>query len=118
MRATAGSPSPNSSRLIKSVTKKALTKTAIAAFQHKFKSMNFKSHCHVVATIKTGGAANEVNVPPMDILTNSTPRVAYFRRSLTRAENTESRSMSAASVMAAGSVIKEPSNGTTDNNRK
>ena len=31
--------------------------TAIAAFQPKVASMNALSHCHVAATISTGGAA-------------------------------------------------------------
>lgn len=80
--------------------------------------MNVKSHCHVAATIKTGGAANGVSVPPMDILTNSTPSVAYFKRSLIGFEKIESRSINAANVMAAGSVINDPSNGTSDSNKK
>lgn len=70
------------------------------------------------ATINTGGAAKGVKVPPIEILTNRTPKVAYFKRSLTLEENTESRNINAASVMAAGSVINEPSNGTTESRRK
>ena len=42
--------------------------------------MNMRSQYQVVATISTGGAANGVSVPPMEILTNSTPRVAYLSR--------------------------------------
>ena len=38
------------------------------------------SHPHGRATIRTGGAANCVNVPPIEMFTNSTPSVAYFSR--------------------------------------
>ena len=40
--------------------------------------MNGVVHSQVRATIKTGGAAKWVSVPPMDTLTNSSPSVAYF----------------------------------------
>ena len=52
------------------------------------------------------------------MLTNSTPIVAYFSRSDTCAPKMRSRSISAASVMAAGSVMKEPSSGMNDSARK
>ena len=55
-----------------------------------------------------------MSVPPTDTFTNSTPSVAYFSRLDTPAEKTRSRSMRAASVMAAGSVMSEPSSGTSD----
>ena len=66
----------------------------------------------MLATISTGGAANGVSVPPMETLTNSTPSVAYLSLFDTAAENTRSRSISAPRVMAAGSVMSEPSRGT------
>ena len=37
--------------------------------------MNAELHCQVDATMSTGGAAKFVRVPPIDILTNRTPRV-------------------------------------------
>jgi hypothetical protein len=43
--------------------------------------MNALSHPHFSATINTGGAANEVSTPPIEILTNNTPNVRYFIRS-------------------------------------
>ena len=51
----------------------ALTSTASAAFQPKVASMKALSQLQVAATISTGGAANEVSVPPIETLTNSTP---------------------------------------------
>ena len=50
----------------------------------------------------------------METLTNSTPSVAYLSSgdTLTRANNSR-ESIMAASVMAAGSVMKEPRIGTT-----
>ena len=68
----------------------------------------------LAATISTGGAANEVSVPPIETLTKSTPMVAYLSRSDTAVPKTRSRSISAASVIAAGSVMNEPSSGITD----
>ena len=76
------------------------------------------SQFHLAATIKTGGAANGVKVPPIEILTNSTPMVAYFSRGEVSCENRLSRSINAASVMAAGSVINEPSRGTKNITKK
>lgn len=68
---------------------------------------------HFDATISTGGAANEVSVPPIDTLTNSTPSVAYLSFCDTLPTlNSRSRSMIAASVIAAGSVMNDPSSGT------
>src|SRR3954447_10742620 len=49
----------------------ALTSTASAARQPKWVNMNAVSQLHLAATINTGGAANEVNVPPTDTLTKS-----------------------------------------------
>ncbi len=58
----------------------ALMTTAIAAFQPKVVSMKAKSQFQVLATMRTGGAANGVSVPPMEMFTNSTPKVPYIRR--------------------------------------
>ena len=74
--------------------------------------MKALSHCQVVATISTGGAAYEVNVPPIETLTNSTPSARYLTRSGTCGRKICEASMRAAMVMAAGSVISEPSSGT------
>ena len=81
-------------------------------------SMNAVVQSHFAATISTGGAAKLVSVPPTDTFTNSTPSVAYFRRFDTPAAKMRSRSISAASVIAAGSVINEPSSGTSERLRK
>ena len=115
---TGGSPKASNSRRISRVRAVAFTTTASAALQPKVCSMKLRSHCQVAATINTGGAAKGVNVPPMDTFTSKTPKVAYFRRSLTGLASTASRNMRAASVMAAGSVISEPSKGTKDKVRK
>ena len=64
------------------------------------------------ATISTGGAAYEVRVPPIDTFTNSTPSAPYFSASGMPGRNTWGASISAASVIAAGSVIREPASGT------
>ena len=69
-------------------------------------------------TISTGGAAKLVNAPPIDTLTNNTAMVAYLMRVEMFCANTPSRSISAAMVMAAGSVMMEPSIGTRDRLRK
>ena len=73
---------------------------------------------HFAATMSTGGAAKWVSVPPTETLTNSTPSVAYLSRLETGAAKMLSRSISAASVIAAGSVMSEPSSGTSDRLRK
>ena len=57
----------------------ALTRTAIVAFQPKVANMKALSQFQVAATISTGGAANEVSVPPIEMLTNSTPSAPYLR---------------------------------------
>src|SRR3990167_4404978 len=67
-----------SSPLKMNVVAMALTKTATAAFQPMWVNMNQLSQFHFAATINTGGAAKDVSVPPMDTLTNSTPKVAYL----------------------------------------
>ena len=59
---------------------KALVKTAKVAFQPKWVSIYIESHCHLAATISTGGAAKLVSVPPIETLTNIRPRLAYLRR--------------------------------------
>ena len=89
----------------------ALTTAAIAAFQPNWSSMKALSHCQVVATISTGGAAYDVSVPPIDTLTKSTPNARYFAGSGTRGAKTLGASINAAMVIAAGSVISDPSSG-------
>jgi hypothetical protein len=44
--------------------------------------MSGVSQFHGRATINTGGAAKCVSVPPMEMLTNRRPIVAYLRRAL------------------------------------
>ena len=46
-----------------------------------WETMQALSHCQVVATISTGGAAYDVSVPPIETLTNSTPSARYLSRS-------------------------------------
>ena len=70
------------------------------------------SHSQVFATIKIGGAAKFVKVPPTDIFTNKAPKVMYFNLFEIPCENSLSLKISAASVIAAGSVISEPKSGT------
>ena len=53
-----------------------------AARHPKCDSMKPVPQFHGRATISTGGAAKWVSVPPIETLTNSSPRVAYFRRLL------------------------------------
>src|SRR5687768_13581319 len=86
--------------------------TAMAARQPNVLAINAESHCQAFATISTGGAAYEVKVPPIEIFTNSTPRAPYLSHSGMFFVKTCGASMSAASVIAAGSVMNEPSNGT------
>ena len=74
--------------------------------------MNALSQPQVAATISTGGAAYEVSVPPIETLTNSTPSARYLRPSGTWRRKICGASISAAMVMAAGSVTSEPSSGT------
>ena len=67
------------------------------------------SHPQVLATISTGGAAKCVSVPPIDTDRNSSPKVAYFN--LFEGENSKNFDISsdAEIVIAAGSVMNEPS---------
>jgi len=106
------------SRRKRSVKTSALKTTASAAFAPNVESMNPDVHSHFAATMSTGGAAKFVSTPPMDTLTNNTPSVAYLRRLEASVAKTRSRNISAASVMAAGSVISEPSNGTKERLKK
>jgi hypothetical protein len=83
------------------------------ARQPKCVSMKALSQPQAPATISTGGAAYEVRVPPIETLTNSTPSAKVlqpFRHAL--AEH-GGASISAARVIAAGSVISEPASGTS-----
>jgi hypothetical protein len=91
----------------------ALIATASAAFQPNSDIMKPMPQLQVSATISTGGAAKGVSVPPIEILTNSTPSVAYCRRAEMPRAKMRSASISAASVIAAGSVTNEPSSGTS-----
>lgn len=75
--------------------------------------MNQRSQFHLPATIRTGGAAKGVKVPPIETFTNNTPMVTYFSLVATGQDNKVSRSIS-----AAGSVMKEPSIGTTASTTK
>lgn len=90
----------------------ALVTTASAAFHPKVENMKALSHCQVEATINTGGAAYDVKVPPIETLTNSTPSARYLTRSGTSDRKICGASISAAMVIAAGSVTTEPSSGT------
>ncbi len=90
----------------------------MAAFQPNADIMKAMSQFHFPATISTGGAANGVNVPPMETLTNSTPSVAYFKREEMPFPKKLSARIRAANVMAAGSVMNDPSKGTSDSTVK
>ncbi len=85
------------------VSASAFTRTASRDFQPIVVNMWAVLQSHLAATISTGGAAKLVSVPPIETLTNSAPTVAYMNRvDVLRAKNW-SRSISAASVIAAGS---------------
>ena len=86
----------------------------MAAFQPNVLVMNALSQFHLAATINTGGAANDVRVPPMEIFTKSTPSARYLIFWGKPRTNSSGRRARAATVMAAGSVMKEPSKGRTD----
>src|SRR5690349_13468487 len=73
--------------------------------------MNAVSQPHGRATISTGGAAKWVSVPPIDTFTNSRPSVAYFNRGLGPQSKNWRASSSAQIVIAAGSVMNDPSSG-------
>ena len=77
-----------------------------------FAHMYALSHPQVFATIKMGGAAYTLNVPPMETFTNNTPRAKYFGTSGMSLRNATEPRINAAIVIAAGSVISEPNNGT------
>ena len=95
-----------------------MNRTATAALAPKVDSMKLLLQPHLAATMSTGGAAKLVSVPPIETLTNSTPSVAYLSRAEASPAKIRSRSISAASVIAAGSVISEPSSGTSERLRK
>src|SRR5688500_19757002 len=86
-----------SSRRNSTVTASELISTATNAFAPNIDSMKSVVQPHLAATIRTGGAAKCVSVPPTETFTNSTPRVAYFRRLETPAAKMRSRSISARS---------------------
>src|SRR5690606_14454007 len=94
-------------------TTAAFTTTASAAFQPNWVSMKAKSQFHFAATISTGGAANGVSTPPIETLTNRVPSSAYFARVEMPTAYTRRASSMAASVIAAGSVMNDPSSGTS-----
>ena len=54
------------------------TKTASAAFHPKLRSMNVRPQPYFAATIRTGGAAKWVRVPPTETFTKRSPSVPYF----------------------------------------
>ncbi len=58
-----------------------------------------------------GGAAHELNVPPIETLTSNPPCAVYSMRSGTAGSKTKGASIGAATGIAAGSVLREPSNG-------
>ena len=74
--------------------------------------MKALSHRQVAATISTGGAAKDVSVPPIETLTNRTPSAQVLQPLGHVGRNTSGASISAAMVIAAGSVTSEPSSGT------
>src|SRR5512138_1806145 len=108
----------DNSRRKSSVSTSALTNTASAALAPNVDNMNPVVQSHLAATMRIGGAAKLVNVPPTETLTNNTPSVAYLRRLDAWVAKMRSRSISAASVMAAGSVMNEPNSGTSERLRK
>ena len=108
----------DNSRRKSHVSTTALTKTASAALAPNVDSMNAVVHSHFAATMRIGGAAKFVSVPPTDTLTNNTPSVAYLRRLEAWVAKMRSRSINAASVIAAGSVMNEPRSGTSERLRK
>ena len=115
---TGDSARSDNSRRKSSVSASALTNTASAALAPNVDSMNPVVQSHFAATMRIGGAAKLVNVPPTETLTNNTPSVAYLRRLDAWVAKMRSRSISAASVIAAGSVMNEPSSGTSERLRK
>lgn len=65
--------------------------------------------------INTGGAPKLVKVPPMEILTKIYRREGVLKVRTAPAGNM--RNISAARVIAAGSVMKEPSSGPSDSQK-
>src|SRR5688572_4911614 len=90
----------------------ALHRTAIAAFHPKVDSMKNVSQDQVLATIRIGGAAYALRVPPIEILTNSVPSAKYLGISGISERNATGANIRAAIVIAAGSVIRDPRRGT------
>ena len=84
----------------------------------KFANINAELHSQVLATINTGGAAKFVSVPPIEILTKRTPRVANIKVTEGLFLYTRSRNKNAAKVIAAGSVISDPNRGVMDRVKK
>jgi preprotein translocase subunit SecA len=66
--------------------------------------MNAELQPQVEATMSTGGAAKLVSVPPIEIFTNSTPRVPNSKAFEHWWRYTKSRSKKAAKVIAAGGL--------------
>jgi len=73
--------------------------------------MKALSQFQAEATISTGGAAKFVSVPPIEILTNNTPSVPNSISLEQEWRYTRSLSKKAAKVIAAASVMNEPSMG-------
>jgi hypothetical protein len=73
--------------------------------------MKLISQCHVLATINMGGAAKGVIAPPIEMLTKRIERITYLSFSDWIEGNRVSFNIMALTVIAAGSVINEPSRG-------
>ena len=92
----------------------AFNVTAMMARQPIWLIMKLMSQCHLLATISTGGAANGVKAPPIEILTKSVAITAYLNPTGRSWRRNCSRKSNAATVIAAGSVMSEPSSGIND----
>ena len=84
---------------------------AIIDLNPKFFNIKAESQFHFEATIKTGGAAKCVSVPPIETLTNNKAIVAYLSFSEIFSLYIDSSKIIAVTVMEAGSVINDPSKG-------
>ena len=73
--------------------------------------MNASPQPYFPATIRMGGAAKWVSVPPTETFTKRRPSVPYFRRGEGSSSKRCRARRSAQIVMAAGSVMKEPRSG-------
>jgi len=85
------------------------------AFHPKLAIIKSVPQCHGAATIRTGGAAKCVRVPPTEILTKRRPSVAYANLGDGFFSKNFLPSNIAAIVIAAGSVMNEPRIGVIEN---